>query len=215
MNKVERNRIFKVQGRAAVSTDPDLIVLSFGVEGRDASYSGAIEDLNHQVEALRRDLETIGIERKLIKTEDFSVRPDYDYVKGEQVLRGYVAVHSLTLKLPLDQDLLNRALAEVANSTGKPTVSMSFDVSDKESLQQRLLQAAVTNARRNAETLAAATSVELGAIISIEYAAVEVRVRSRPILYDSSAIMAEKAAPDIVPSTLDAEDTVTILWAIS
>lgn len=214
MNKIESGRILTVQGRAVVSADPDLVVLTFSVEGRDPSYSGAVEDLNRRVEALRRDLEASDIERTQIKTTNFNARPDYDYVKGKQVFRGYVTTHSLTLRLPLDQDLLNRTLAGVARSASEPTVSIAFDISDKETLQRRVLQGAVANARGNAETLADAAGVELGGIIRIEYAALEVRFRSRPALYDS-AIMAEEAAPDITPSTLDAEDTVTLVWAIA
>lgn len=163
---------------------------------------------------MRCDLEASDVERTQIKTTNFNARPDYDYVKGKQVFRGYVTTHGLTLELPLDQDLLNRTLAGVARSVGEPSVSIAFDVSDKEPLQRRVLQATVANARGNAATLADAAGVGLGEIIRIEYAALEVRFRSRRALYDST-IMAEEAAPDVTPSTLDAEDTVTVVWRIA
>ncbi len=40
-----------VTGRGVASTDPDLVVLSFGLVGRDPSYSASVEELNGRVEA--------------------------------------------------------------------------------------------------------------------------------------------------------------------
>ena len=50
-------RTLTVRGRGVSSADPDLTVLSFGVIGRDPSYTASVEELNGRVEALREDLE--------------------------------------------------------------------------------------------------------------------------------------------------------------
>lgn len=125
-----------------------------------------------------------------------------------------MAAHSLALELPIDQDLLNRILTRVATSASEPTVSISFDISDKEALRQHVLRTAVANARTNAEVLADAASLSLGEIVRIEYGALEVRFRSRPIMYEMTETAAEAPAPDITPFSMDAEDSVTVVWAI-
>lgn len=210
-----RIRTLTVKGRGLVSSDPDLVVLSFKVSGRDRSYSASIEKLNEHVEALRCDLGTVGIERKKSKTTNFGVHADYDYVDGERIFQGYVASHDLRLELPLDKDLLNRALAQVAQSASEATVNISFDVSDKETLHRRALRAAVENARDSALVLADAAGVTLGEMVRIDYGFVEVRVRSRHVSYDAGVLAEAAPAPDIEPEALNAQENVTVVWAIT
>jgi uncharacterized protein YggE len=212
---LNQERTLTVKGRGLVSADPDLVVLFFNVSGQDRSYAASVEKLNGRVESLRRDLETVNVGRAQLKTTDFRVRTDYDYTDRSSVFKGYVASHSLRLELPLDRDLLNRALAQVAQSASEATVNISFDVSDKESLHQRALRAAVENARESARVLADAAGVALGEITRIDYGFVEVRVRSRSVVYEMADASAAAPPPDIEPEALDAEENVTVVWAIT
>lgn len=41
-------RTLTVRGRGTASADPDLVVLAFGITGRDPSYSAAVEKLNER-----------------------------------------------------------------------------------------------------------------------------------------------------------------------
>lgn len=212
-----RDRSLVVTGRGEASAEPDIIVLRFGINAREDSYSGSIERLDERVESLRRDLETVGIDRKLLKTTNFHVREDsrYDRKKNKNVFLGFVASHDLRLELPMDREVLNRVLGRVAESASEARLGISFDVSDKESLRRRAMREAVADARRSADVLAEAAGVSLGEISKIDYSFVEVRHRSG-FAFDAAYAVAEAApSPSIEPEEIDAEQSVTVVWSIS
>ena len=212
-------RTLTVRGRGTASADPDLTVISFGVVGRDPSYSSSVEELNGRVEALREDLEAAGVERARLKTTSFDVHDDrrYDRDTGKHVFLGYEASHRLRLELPFDKELLNGVLARVAQSASEAAVTISFDVSDVESLRRGAMRAAVADAREGARVLAEASGATLGEILSIDYSYVEIRARRLSYEFANTGAMYEASAPapDVEPEALDAEEGVTVVWEIS
>ncbi len=208
-----------VRGRGTASAEPDLVVLAFGIIGRDFTYSAAVEKLNERVEDLRSDLEAVDVERTRLKTTKFDIRPEmrFDKEKDEHVFSHHKASHRMRLELAFDKELLNRVLGRVAQSAGEATVGVSFDVSDRESLRRRAMRVAVADAQETARVLAESAGARLGEIEQIDYSFIE--VRTRPFSYDvdahEDAMMPAFRAPDIEPEALDAEEGVTVVWSIS
>jgi uncharacterized protein len=217
--RAEMQRTLTVRGRGVASADPDLTVLSFNVVGRDPSYSAAVEELNRRVEALRSDLEAVGVERTRLKTTDFDVEDHrrYDSDTREHVFVGYEASHGLRLELPLEKELLNNVLGRVAHSASEASVEISFDVSDRKGLRRRAMRAAVEDAQESAWVLAEASGATLGEIVSVDYSFVEVRTRRFSYGYRRPGLAMEEAlpAPDVEPEALDAEEGVTVVWEIA
>ena len=214
----DRTPTLVVKGQGVASAEPDLTILSFTVLGREPSYSTAVEELNDRVETLREDMTKEGVGRHRLKTTDFQVRTQnrYDEDTDELVSSFYEASHRLRLELPVDKERLNRVLGRIATSTSEASITISFDVSERESLKRRAMRAAVEDTRQSAEVLAEASGVTLGEIERIDYSYLE--IRSRPFSYDTltrEATMARSAAtPDIEPEELEARESVTIVWEI-
>ena len=212
-------RTLTVTGRGTASADPDLVVLRFGVTGRDPSYSAAVEDLNRRVEALRGALEAAGTGRDRLKTTSFSVRPDsrYDRDRDEHVFLAHEASHRLRLELPFDSELLNGVLTRVAASASEAVVGVSFDVSDRDALRRGAMRAAVADAVEGARVLAEAAGAALGEMVRIDYSHVEIRTRG--LTYEFAepdpAFAASAPAPDVRPEALEAQEGVTVVWEIS
>ncbi len=141
----------------------------------------------------------------------------YDRNSGRHVFVGYEASHRLRLELPFDKELLNAVLTRVASSASEATVTISFDVSDVESLRREAMRAAVADAREGARFLAEASGATLGEILRIDYSYVEIRTRRLTYEYASTSAMYDAAspAPDVEPEALDAEEGVTVVWEIS
>ena len=141
-------RTLVVKGQGVASVEPDLTILSFTVLGRDPSYSTAVEELNDRVETLREDITKEGVGRHRLKTTDFQVRTQnrYDEDTDEFVSSFYEASHTLRLELPVNKEHLDRVLGRVAQSASEASVSVSFDISDREGLKRWTMRAAVTNA---------------------------------------------------------------------
>ena len=207
-----------VRGRGVASAEPDLVVLDFGITGRDQSYPVAVERLNERVEVLRGNLEGVGVVRTDLKTTHFDVDAEYHHeaTTRERIFEGYRASHGLRLELAWDRELLNRVLKHVARSASEATLRVSFDVSDHKSLRRRAMQAAVEDAREAAWVLARSSGTELGDIEHIDYSFVEVRSKYFSYDYGGANVLASRsAAPDVEPESLEAEEGVTVVWSIS
>ena len=157
-------KIIRVQGHAKVSKNPDTVILSFTITGRDARYEQSIRQVNNRVEALRDELEKSHIDRKALKTTNFSISSDthYDEKKRENVFIGYICHHNLRLELPFDKKELGKIIDNLAVSSSHAVMTISFDVKDKESLQKEMLEKAVLTARNNAENSGAICRSETG-----------------------------------------------------
>ena len=209
-------RVISVQGRRSVRAEPDLVQISFRISVLEQDYEVAMARLNNLVNQLRQDVAEVDVDPKGLKTTNFDISPKHHWSREEeeQVFLGFEAEHDLRLELPLDQDLLNRTLMQLAESTSQATFSIYFSVKDQDALRQRVLANAVARARENAETLAQAAGVQLGEILRIEYGWAEIRFSERMMTYDASEAEPSPPMPDIQPDEIEAGDNVTVIWAI-
>lgn len=117
-----KKRVLRVTGEGTVTAEPDLVVLSFDIEERKMKYEECILSMNSRVDTLRKELESLGIEKTALKTTDFSIKPDYIYDdrRREQVFNGYLSHHKLILKLDLNRERLNAMLDTLAKSASMP-----------------------------------------------------------------------------------------------
>ncbi|MEJ7815723.1 MAG: SIMPL domain-containing protein [Rubrobacter sp.] len=82
-----------------------------------------------------------------------SVRQDrrYDTDQDKHVVVGYEASHRVRVELSFDKELLDRVLGQVAWSASEAAVTVSFDVSDRDTLRRRAMRAAVADAQEAEE----------------------------------------------------------------
>lgn len=207
-----KTRTIRIQGHGSVSQAPDRIRISLTVLERSPAYSLAIEGSNERISAIRSASKRCGVDPELLRTTQFDVRSEYEYVDGRTIHIGFIATHAVVVDLPMDQEVIGNLLATLSGSKADPTVGISFSVSDPESLKQRVLADAVSNATKRAETIAKAAGIRLGNIENIEYGYAEIRVSSPDYGMGTPGLCA--APPDIKPEEINTEDTVTITWAI-
>ncbi|MEI6305736.1 MAG: SIMPL domain-containing protein, partial [Deltaproteobacteria bacterium] len=200
-----KNRTIRVQGKGSVSQAPDRIRIAFTVKDTNLDFAKAIEGSNERIDNIRAAAQKTGIDPKLLKTGHFDVSEATDYVNSRRVPIGFLATHVIQIELPIDKEILGKFLTAVIRSKSQPEVNLAFTVSNPEDLRQRVLTDAIGNAKRRAETIAAASGVNLGNIENIEYGYTEVRVSSA----DNSMVCCESAlsdaAPDFEPDDVGAE----------
>ncbi len=85
-------------------------------------YEEYILSMNSRVDTIRKELESLGIEKKALKTTDFSVKPDYVYddKRRKQVFNGYLSHHTLFLKLDLNRERLSWSQAAIIPTWSPP-----------------------------------------------------------------------------------------------
>ncbi len=155
-----------------------------------------------------------GAEPRDLRTEGFSVQPEWHYNEedGTRTLVGYRVSHTLVVTVTrLDQlgALLDAAMEEGANRVSGPT----FGVRDPEALELEALREAVRRAKRKAEALAEAAGTSLAGVAEIRESVVTPYAGG--IRLATAAVdAAERAGTSIAPGEVTVSATVTIVYAI-
>lgn len=165
------------------------------------------------MQILKNHFEDIGIEKSQVKTTDFSVSPEYDYLEHGKVFRGFAGQQSLRIEMPINREKLNAAFGVIANSEADPYIRLHFTTSEPEKIREQVLSDAVKNCVGRAQTLAQASGTSLGKILRIDYGYTEIVVSSPR--YELRGDQAQRSsAPDIEPAEIENEDTVTMTWEL-
>jgi uncharacterized protein YggE len=178
-------------------------------------YNESFIELNKLVESLRTAIDNIGIDRTLLKTSSFEVNPEHVQKQKQYVFDGYRASHTLTIELPIDKDKLNQTLEAIVKSKSVYRFSIYFSVKNNTGYRDQVLSDAVVQSKHNADIIAKAAGVTLGAVASINYGWSEVVFTERYSEMDCATVSECNSAPDIEPSDINISETVTMVFEIN
>ncbi len=164
----DQNPGISVSGIGSVFGEPDVAVLTLGVEAQADSVGEARAMAAEAMDAMIASLKAAGVEDSDIQTSRFSVEPRYNFRDGEQELIGFFVQNLVTVKIR-NIDETGTLIDDVVEAGGDLTrvQNLRFTIDDPEELQQEARRLAMENAKSKAETLATAGGVELGAPRSI------------------------------------------------
>ena len=150
---------------ASLAMLSDRATLTLGVESRKAQLSAARTEVTRAVDALLKLTRELKIDPKHVRTTRLTVQPEYNWnaENASRTLTGYLVSRQVEIDLrDLDKlgTLLERAIDAGANQIGDP----QLDSSRRRDYEREALAKAVDDARLNAETLARAAGVKLGAV---------------------------------------------------
>ena len=159
-------RLISVTGQGEASVPPDLAVVSFAVTAMDKELAPTRDDVNARSSAVLAKLRELGIADADLDAPDVGIQPEYDYRKGQRLI-GYRVTRQMTAKVR-DLDALGGVLDGLVGAGANEVHGTRMTAADPSEAEHRALEAAVIAARGKAEVLAAACSVELGAVARIE-----------------------------------------------
>jgi len=210
-----------VKGVGTAKTKPDFVYISLELNGLDSEYTAAVNKANEKIEKLQNALSAVGYAKDDLKTLNFNVSTEYDYVqkngRNERIFRGYNCSYSLRIGFDFTAQELAKTLTAIANSGADAEFSINFTVKEPEKVSEALLASAAENARKKAEILCKASGKTLGELVSIDYNWSEITMRS-----DSNYALAaaprmmkmEAAVPEFTPDDINSSDSVTFVWEI-
>jgi uncharacterized protein YggE len=156
-----------VSGEAVLHVAPDVAYVTVVAEARGRSPRQVQREAADAMAAVQGKLTQAGVAAGAIKTTSFSVNPEFDWVQGRQVLRGYVARHEIELRVDaLDRtgELIDLAVGSGATSLG----SLRFDLKDRQAVERDALQAAVADALARAKAAAAGAGRTVERVLRVE-----------------------------------------------
>lgn len=211
-----------VKGVGTVKTKPDFVYISLELNSLDSEYTAAVNKANERIEKLQNALSAVGYAKDDLKTLNFNVLTEYDYVqkngRNERVFRGYNCSYSLKLGFDFTAKALANTLTAIANSGADAEFSISFTVKEPEKVSEALLASATENARKKAEILCKASGKTLGELVSIDYDWSEVSVYSDSGYALAAAprmMKADACVPEFTPDDINSSDSVAFVWEIN
>ena len=155
-----------VSGNGTVLVESDLAIVTVGVREASADVLVAQATVNEKIAAIKQALLDAGVQETEINTDSINIYANYDYSDNTEVIVGYTANNSLSVRTT-DIDNVG-ALIDAAFAAGANTLdNVQFTVQDDSEAREQALTKAVEDARRKADVLAAAAGMQVTAIESI------------------------------------------------
>lgn len=200
-------RVITVTGSGVVETMPNYVQLQVEVrtEGEEVQQTQRenAEIMNRVIQSLL----ALNIPRENIQTAAFNIFPQYDYIEGKQLFRGYEVTNALTVKIPDVEKagiVIDTAVASGANSVS----SIRFGLDNPELVYQQALQRALHNAQTKAQTIAQTMKL---ALYSQPISIVEEK-QNGPELYKTLSVARSQMATPIEQGEISVSATVTVKY---
>ena len=155
-----------VSASATVTQVPDKASISFGITSQDESAEQAQNKNAKAVSDVIAVLTDRGIAEKSIRTEYYSLYPQYDYSYSVPQLTGYTVTTTMSVH---DQDLdqLGEVMSACVAAGITNVDSMNLMCSGYDEAYAQALDKAVEASRAKAETLAQAAGKTLGEVVNV------------------------------------------------
>ena len=154
----------------------DVATFSFTVSSKKATVAAAQEDATAKINTATAYLVDAGVDKKDIKTTDYSVYPQYEYRAqacpaggycpgGTQVLTGYEVRQTTSVKAR-DTAKAGDLLAGVGSKGATEVSGLDFTFDDPNKLQTEARGKAISDAKQKADALAKQLGVRLVRVVS-------------------------------------------------
>jgi hypothetical protein len=207
------SRTVVVSGTGTVTLQPDIAYIYIGVHTEKDTPSQAVAENNAQTQGVIDALKEFGVAANDIRTSNFSIWPvdKYDPATGQPSGLKMYAVDNTVYVTVRDLNKLGSLLDRVITAGANTVNSIQFDVANKDEVLKQARADAVKNAKSQAQELADAAGVQLGALQSISYA-------DNPVfpIFDGrgGGGGAAQAAVPIQPGQMTLSVTVTLTYEI-
>lgn len=201
-------RVITVIGSGEVEVQPNYVQLQIEVRTEGEEVQLAQQENATIMSRVIESLLVQGIPREHIQTAAFNVFPQYDFIEGKQIFRGYEVTNALTVKInDVDKTglVIDTAVASGANSIS----SIQFGLDNPELTYQQALQRALQNAQTKAQTIAQTMQLSLHPQpISI----VEEQQQNGPERYKMLAMASSQPGTPIEQGEISISATVTVKY---
>ena len=162
-----------VTGNGTVLVESDLAIVTVGVQETSKDVLEAQSTVNEKIAAIKQALLDAGVEESSVNTDSINIYANYDYSDNTEVIVGYTARNSLSVRTT-DMDNVG-SLIDAAFAAGANTLdNVQFTVQDDTQAREQALTMAVEDARRKADVLASAAGLQVASIERISEGGVSV-----------------------------------------
>ena len=198
-------REMTVTGNGEVVAQPDYVQIRIEVRTEWKNVSAAQQENAMMMNQVIGALVALNIPREDIQTTVYTISPNYDYIEGRQVFRGYEVQNAITVKIT---DISQAGtVIDTAIQNGANYVSgIHFKIDDSDAYYRQALQLALIDAQAKAKSIAETMPLPLQPL-PIEI--VEETI-APPIAYKSFQLSREQSITPIDPGMITVNATVRV-----
>lgn len=212
---VNQNWKITVNSSETVKVEPDMAQITYGVRSEDSDPSRCQQKNTEAVNKVVAYLKEQGFEDSSIKTEGFSLDPQYDWSSNTQKIVGYQMNTQITVTdVPMEKvgALLSRVLEQGANEIW----NVNYFASDYDQAYEDALKKAVESAKKKAEALASASGKTVGEVLNVEeyrddqygrYVSANVRSNAK---YAAAAMTEDAVDMGVMAGTMEVTADITV-----
>jgi uncharacterized protein YggE len=197
-----------VRGSGEVRAVPDMATIALGAEQQAKTPKEAQAAVAKAMTAVQQRITAAGVPKDAIRTTHYDVQPQFDYANGRQTLRGYVARHTIDVRVD-DIDRIGELLDAAIAAGGTSVQGVRFDLKKREALEREALTRAVADARARADALAAGAGSAVAGIVRVEEAGLGGGPEA-PMMRMAAQPMAADMAPPVAPGETVIRASVTL-----
>lgn len=184
--------VVQVTGNSQKEVIPDVARINLSINTVNASLEKAKNDNTDTVNQVFANLKAQGVTDEQIKTNTYQIDPVYNYENNKlPKLEGYRVTNSLEIRTSIDQ--VGILVNEVTKAGANEINSIQFATANETDSKNEALQAAVQDALKKAEVIAASLNKRVANVTLVN----ESGVFYRPVMMESRMLKADAAAPNI------------------
>jgi len=157
-----------ISGRGKVEYQPDTATVNLGVQVDKApTAENALSQLNANMNQIISAEKALGVSEDKIKTQNYSLSPQYDYKDGVMSVSGYTANQQLSVKvegIKENSEALSKVISEASRSGANQVLGVRFETANLDELKQQARILAIQDAKAKSQSIASAAGVKLGKI---------------------------------------------------
>ncbi len=160
-----------VVGQGRIAYEPDTANITLGVQiDKVAKAEDALNQLNDKTNKIIEAVTKLGVAREDIKTQNYNLYANYDYVSGISKISGYNANESIVIKVKDIQNnnsLISKVISEATKAGANQINGVVFDNSNIDNLKQEARVRAILNAKEKSKEIEKSLGVKLGKIVGM------------------------------------------------
>jgi uncharacterized protein YggE len=156
-----------MSGTGTIRRAPDIATLRLRVDARGPRPAPAQQRASEIASALTTRLRQLQVADQNIQTVSYDLSRDYDYIKGQQVFRAWVASHVFDIRV---EDIARLGdIIDAIESAGPIAIEgPHFELKARAAAYADALKLAVADARAKAEAAAQGSGARVARIVSVD-----------------------------------------------
>lgn len=154
------NRVITVSGSGKVAIQPNYVLSQIEVSTQGEDVSGAQQKNATIMNRVIQSILALNIPREDIQTAAYNIFPNYDFIEGKQVFRGYEVTNAITVKVK-DIDQIGNVIDTAVQNGANRISGIQFGIENADIFYQEALRLALQDAQTKAKTIAESMKLTL------------------------------------------------------